>query len=230
MLTSLAVSQEQVEIVFAPLGHTLDPLAVLCISQYIFPNRNWCIKRYTNTTLFSTFYFLQQMDHNHSRSNVWPFRQYDGGDRYEEYVKKHVKKHVGKALLKKDKYLLTICDLRLRGCPLSDSFISICFRAERTCLYLMGREPRAESPVQRAHVYILWAESPGQRALCGEHIYITFVLGREPRAESTHLYSWAESPVQRAHDHILWAESPGQRALCQPVQRAQLHHIYFERV
>ena len=126
------------------------------------------------------------MDHNHSRSNVWPFRQYDGGDGYEEYVvdkdtwiiEKGYKKHVGKALLKKDKYLLTICDLRLRGCPLSDSFISICFRAERTCLYLMGREPRAESPVQRAHVYILWAESPGQRALCGEHIYIILFFGQ----------------------------------------------------
>ena len=26
------------------------------------------------------------MDRDHSRSNVWPNRQYDGGDRYEEYV------------------------------------------------------------------------------------------------------------------------------------------------
>ena len=26
------------------------------------------------------------MDRDHSRSNVWPYRQYDGGDRYEEYV------------------------------------------------------------------------------------------------------------------------------------------------
>ena len=115
MLTSLTVSQEQVEIVFAPLGHTLDPLAVLCVSQHILPIRN-PDQRYPNTTLFSnffsTFYFLQQMDHNHSRSNVWPYRQHDGGDRYEEYVvEKGYEKHVGKALLKKDKYLLTICDL-----------------------------------------------------------------------------------------------------------------------
>ena len=43
------------------------------------------------------------MDHNHSRSNVWPFRQYDGGDRYEECVvdkdtwiiEKGFKKHLG---------------------------------------------------------------------------------------------------------------------------------------
>ena len=26
------------------------------------------------------------MDRDHSRSNVWPYRQYDGGDRYEEYA------------------------------------------------------------------------------------------------------------------------------------------------
>ena len=26
------------------------------------------------------------MDRDPSRSNVWPYRQYDGGDRYEEYV------------------------------------------------------------------------------------------------------------------------------------------------
>ena len=112
MLTSLTVSQEQVEIVFAPLGHTLDPLAVLCVSLTHSTREIHPDQKYTNTTLFSTFYFLQQMDHNHSRSNVWPYRQHDGGDRYEEYVvEKGYEKHVGKALLKKDKYLLTICDL-----------------------------------------------------------------------------------------------------------------------
>ena len=43
------------------------------------------------------------MDRDHSRSNVWPYRQYDGGDRYEEYVvdkdtwiiEKGFKKHLG---------------------------------------------------------------------------------------------------------------------------------------
>jgi len=43
------------------------------------------------------------MDRDNSRSNVWPYRQYDGGDRYEEYVvdkdtwiiEKGFKKHLG---------------------------------------------------------------------------------------------------------------------------------------
>ena len=97
MLASLAVSRDGLLLAHA---RTIDPLAVLCISQYIFPNRNWCIKRYTNNTfspieVLQTYtltqrclatYFLQQMDRDHSRSNVWPYRQYDGGDRYEEYV------------------------------------------------------------------------------------------------------------------------------------------------
>ena len=46
------------------------------------------------------------MDRDHSRSNVWPYRQYDGGDRYEEYVvdkdtwiiEKGFKKHLGRTV------------------------------------------------------------------------------------------------------------------------------------
>jgi hypothetical protein len=40
------------------------------------------------------------------------------------------------------------------------------------------------NPACREHlVYILWAESPGQRAQCREHMFLP--MGREPRAEST---------------------------------------------
>ena len=74
--------------------------------------------------------------------------------------------------------LLTICDLRSRGCPLGDWFIYI------LVFVFLGREPRAE----RTCLY-LWAESPGQRAQCREHIFTIFI--------SRELREWEQNSVFR---------------------------------